>query len=136
MRAKEGVLSEQLCEIAQFLPGLPCPWCRNRVTTEAIRFETSTVEERQFMAQAAADAEARGVDGAQYWGGTPPPELTVGYLTTVVGAMGAGYAQNWMLGASKIPHERFQFDLGVASLGVVEDLRNPKPECACQRFIG
>jgi hypothetical protein len=136
MRAEGGILTEQLCEIAQYVAGLPCPWCRKRVTTEGIRFETSTEAERQFMAQAAADAEARGVDGSQYWGGTPPPELTVGYLTTIAGAMGAGYAQNWMLGASTIPHHRFQFDVGLQSFGMVEDLKEPSPECACQRVIG
>jgi hypothetical protein len=136
MRAEKGILLEQIGEIAQYVPGLPCPWCRKRVSVEAIRFETSTEAERKFMAQAAADAEARGVDGAQYWGGTPPPELTVGYLTTVVGAMGAGYAQNWILGASGIPHDRFQFDLGLKSLGVVDDIRSHNPDCACQRLIG
>jgi ThiF family len=136
MRANDGVLLEQICEIARYIPWSPCPWCRKRVTADAIRFETSTEVERQFMAQASADAEERGIDGAQYWGGTPPPELTMGYLTTVVGAMGAGYAQNWILGASSVPHNRFQFDLGLASLGVVEDIREPNQECSCQRFIG
>ena len=57
------------------------------------------------------------MDGAQYWGGTPPPELTVGYLTTVVGAMGAATRRTWLLGSAKMPHNRFQFDrLSVARL--------------------
>jgi|ERR1039458_601994 hypothetical protein len=136
MRAEGGRLSEQLCEIAHYEPGVPCPWCRNRVSAADIRYETSTKAERKFMAEAAADAERRGVDGAQYWGGTPPPELTVGYLTTAVGALGAGYAQNLILGCASIPHSRFQFDVGVHSLGVVEDCREADPECACQKFIG
>ena len=136
MRAEGGALLEQLCEIAHYEPGGPCPWCRNRVTASAIRYETSTEAERKFMAAAAGEAERRGIDGAQYWGGTPPPELTVGYLTTVVGALGAGYAQNLILGCATIPHSRFQFDVGVHSLGVVEDCRKANPECACQRFIG
>jgi hypothetical protein len=76
------------------------------------------------------------VDGAQYWGGTPPPELTVGYLTTTVGAMGVGYAQNLLLGSAKLPHNRFQFDLGLSSLGAVADERPPHTGCACQRCIG
>jgi len=136
MRAEGGKLVEQLCEIAHYEPGAACPWCRNRVTATAIRYETSTEAERKFMAEAAADAERRGVDGAQYWGGTPPPELTVGYLTTAIGALGAGYAQNLILGCAKIPHSRFQFDVGLHSFGFVEDCREPNSECACQRFIG
>jgi hypothetical protein len=136
MRADNGVLREQLSEIAFYAPGLPCPWCSNRVTAGAVRYETSTDAEREFMANAAKEAEARGIDGAQYWGGTPPTELTVGYLTTMLGAMGAGYAQNLILGASKIPHRRFQFDVGLPSFGFVEDFREPRTGCACQKFIG
>lgn len=136
MRAENGILREQLGEIALYAPGLPCPWCIGRVDVNGIRYETATEVERQFRADAAAEAERRGVDGAQYWGGTPPPELTVGYLTTMVGAMGAGYAQNLLLGSAKLPHRRFQFDLGFASLGVVADERPPRPDCACQSVVG
>lgn len=136
MRAEEGILREQIGEIARYSPGLPCPWCRGRVSAEGIRYETATEAERQFRAEAAAAAEMRGVDGAQYWGGTPPPELTVGYLTTTVGAMGAGYAQNLLLGSGKLPHNRFQFDFGLGSLGVVTDDRPARQDCACQRNIG
>ena len=126
MRAEDGILREQIGEIALYAPGLPCPWCRGRVDVNGIRYETATEAERQFRADAAAAAELRGVDGAQYWGGAPPPELTVGYLTTTVGAMGAGYAQNLLLGSAKLPHHRFQFDLGLSSLGVVSDERLPR----------
>ena len=136
MRAEQGILREQLGEIARYGPGLPCPWCRGRISVDGIRYETATNAERQFRAAAAAAAEIRGVDGVQYWGGTPPPELTVGYLTTTVGAMGAGYAQNLLLGSGKLPHHRFQFDFGFSSLGVVADERLPCAECACQRSIG
>lgn len=136
MRAENGILREQIGEIGRYAPGLPCPWCRGRVSVEGIRYETATESERQFRAEAAAAAEQRGVDGAQYWGGTPPPELTVGYLTTTVGAMGAGYAQNLLLGSAKLPHDRFQFDLGFSSLGVVADERPQRTDCACRRTVG
>src|SRR2546426_5989007 len=49
--------------------------------------EIYTLSLHDALPISAVEAEQRGVDGAQYWGGTPPPELTVGYLTTVVGAM-------------------------------------------------
>jgi len=136
MRAEEGILREQIGEIARYAPGLPCPWCMGRVSVEGIRYETATEAERNIRADAAAEAEARGVDGAQYWGGTPPPELTVGYLTTVVGAMGAGYAQNLLVGSGKLPHNRFQFDLGFSWLGVVADERPQRADCACRRTVG
>jgi hypothetical protein len=136
MRAEQGILREQVSEIAYYRPGSLCPWCCNRVTVSAIRYETSTEAERKFMANAAAEAERKGIDGAQYWGDTPPPELTVGYLTTMLGAIGAGYAQNLILGAGTVPHQRFQFDIGMPSFAIVEDSREGSKECACRRVIG
>lgn len=136
MNARNGVLTEQVGEIARYLPGLPCPWCRNRVTAADIRVETATDEERSQAERAAAAARQRGEDGAQYWVGQRRQELTVGYMTTTVAAMGAGYAQNWLTGAAAVPHDRFQFDLGLQSLGVVADTKKPQSDCSCQRCIG
>lgn len=136
MRAEEGIMREQIGEITKYAPGLPCPWCQGRVNPKVIRYETATENERQFWSEAAAEAEARGVDGAQYWGGTPPPELTIGYLTTAVGALGAGYAETWLTGTGRMPHSRFQFDLGLSSLGVVADERQARVDCACRRTVG
>ena len=48
MRAEEGILREQIGEIARYAPGLPCPRCRGRVSVEGIRYETATEAERQF----------------------------------------------------------------------------------------
>ena len=101
----------------------------------SVQAESSARSDGSFP-DAAAAAEQRGLDGAQYWGGTPPPELTVGYLTTMVGAMGVGYAQNLLVGSAKMPHHRLQFDLGLSSLGVVADDRPPHADCACQRTVG
>jgi hypothetical protein len=95
-----------------------------------------TDEEREQRARAAAEAVRRGIDGAQYWGDKPPRELTVGYMTTIVGAMQAGYAEGWITGASTMPHQRFQFDLGMPQLGVVPAGNKRKPECSCNRTKG
>ena len=136
MGSKEGRLTDQVGEIARYTPGLPCPWCRNRVSAAAIRAELATDEERAQANLAVAAAHKRGEDGAQYWIGERPQELTVGYMTTAVAAMGAGYAQGWLTGTSEMPHDRFQFDLGRKSFGLVPDNREPQPDCSCQRCIG
>jgi hypothetical protein len=131
MRAKNGKLTEQVGELARYTADEPCPWCMGRINQKALAHELMTDEERQQRARAAADAVQRGVDGAQYWGDAPPPELTVGYMTTVVGAMQAGYAEGWLSGASQMPHQRFQFDLGMPSLGVVPVEKARSSECSC-----
>jgi hypothetical protein len=95
-----------------------------------------TDEELQWRQEAAKDAEARGLDGAQYWGGEPPQELTVGYLTSLAGSMTAGYAENMLTGAAEMPHQRFQFDIGWEMLGVAPVQGKRNPECSCGKTVG
>jgi hypothetical protein len=95
-----------------------------------------TQNEREQRAVAAKEAVRRGIDGEQYWGDAPPTEATVGYMTTAVAAMQTGYAQNWITGASRMPHQRFQFDLGMPLLGVVPAEKCRRPECSCNYTKG
>lgn len=136
MRAKYGALTEQVGEIARYTAELPCPWCLGRIDQKALAYELMTDEERESRAKAAAEAVARGIDGTQYWGDKMPRELTVGYMTTVVGAMQAGYAEGWLTGSSEMPHQRFQFDLGMPLLGAVAAEKPRRPECSCNWTAG
>lgn len=136
LRAKGGKITEQVGEFARYTADEPCPWCLGRIDQKALTYELMTVEEREQRALAAAEAVQRGVDGTQYWGGKPPRELTVGYMTTAVGAIQGGYAEGWITGASKMPHQRFQFDLGMPLLGVVPVEKLRRPECSCNRTKG
>lgn len=136
MRAKNGKLVEQVGEIARYSANEPCPWCLGRINQKALAYELMTDEEREQRARAAQEAVKRGVDGAQYWGDKPPKELTVGYMTTAVGAIQAGYAEGWITGACQMPHQRFQFDLGMPLLGVVPVEKGRKKECSCNRTKG
>ena len=136
MRAKNGKLTEQVGELARYSPDEPCPWCLGRINQKALAYELMTNEEREQRAHAAAEAIRRGIDGAQYWGEKPPRELTVGYMTSAVGAIQAGYTEGWITGASSMPHQRFQFDLGMPLLGVVPVQKERRPECSCIRTKG
>ena len=131
MRARDGKLTEQVGEVARYTANEPCPWCLGRISQKALAYELMTDAEREQRAQAAAEAVKRGVDGTQYWGDKPPREMTVGYMTTAVGAIQAGYVEGWITGASSMPHQRFQFDLGMPLLGVVPAEKPRKPECSC-----
>lgn len=135
MREENEALKDQVGEVALYLPGLPCPWCRGRVSAREIREETLSPEEMRLMQEAAEAAWDRGEDGAQYWTGGGS-ELTVGYMTTAVGAIGAGYVQHLLTGIARVPHPRFQFDLGLREFGFVKDERLGQPDCACQRCTG
>jgi ThiF family len=136
MRAKDGRLTEQVGELARYTADEPCAWCLGRVNQNAIRIELMPAEERHARREAAKDAMARGIDGKQYWGEEPSRELTVGYLTTTVGAMQAGYALAALTAASAMPHQRFQFDVGMPLLGVVPAEKSRRQECQCNRTKG
>jgi len=131
MRAKTGKVLEQVGEIARYSPNEPCPWCLGRIDQKALAYELMSEEERNQRALAAAEAIRRGIDGEQYWGDKPQQELTVGYMTTAVGAMQAGYAEGWLTGTFQMPHQRFQFDLGMPLLGAVPIEKFRKAECSC-----
>ena len=136
MAAKEGKLKAQIVEICRHSPELPCPFCLGRIDANLLSFELMTEEDRSQRRQAAAAAKAEGIDGRAYWVGDPAPELTVGYLTTLAGSLAAGYAENLLIGAAEMPHQRFQFDVGLPRFGFnpVEKPRNP--DCSCGRTIG
>ena len=57
---------------------------------------------------------------------------TVGYLTTVAGAVAAGYAEGWLTGAFQSPHSSFQFDIGKERFGVVAPPRGSSTECVAR----
>lgn len=136
MRAKHGTLTEQVGEFARYTSDEPCAWCLGRINQKILWYELMSDEEREHRKHAAAEAVQRGIDGEQYWGGEPPKELTVGYMTTAVGAIQAGYAEGWITRASQMPHQRFQFDLGMPLLGVVPVDKPRNPECSCSRMKG
>lgn len=136
MRAKNGKLTEQVAEIVAYEPRQPCPFCQRRINQNALTDELVTDQERNRRQTAAAEAEAKGLDGKQYWGGQIPQELTVGYQTATVANIAAGYAIGWATGASAMPHRRFQFDPAMPFLGVVPADGAHQPDCTCLQTTG
>jgi len=136
MRAKNGKLTEQVGEFARYTADEPCAWCLGRINQSMMWYELMPPEEREQRKRAALEAADRGLDGRQYWGGEPPRELTVGYMTTAVGAMLAGFAHGMITGSFAMAHQRFQFDLGMPMLAVVPAEKPAKAECSCRHTKG
>lgn len=135
-KGKNGQVTDQLIEITRMSPVDPCPFCMGRIDPKALSVELMTKEEKDRCRLAAAEAEARGEDGTVYWPGEGPQLPSVGYLTTVAGALAAGYALNWLLGTAAMPHSRFQFDIGRPEFAFTTDTRTQNPECSCARHLG
>lgn len=136
MDGKDGRLTEQVVDITQFGPDLPCAYCRQRVDSAALAQELMTDEERAHRMAEAERAAERGDDPDQYWRHRPRQLHTVGYLTTAAGAILAGYAEGWMTGAFVPPHTSFQFDIGRDRLGSVAPPESRNPACHCGRHVG
>jgi hypothetical protein len=136
MEGQGGRLSSQICEITQYTPELPCAFCGGRIDPVQLAAELMSDDEKAKRIEAAALAEARGEKPDQYWRGETRQFPTVGYLTSALGSLVAGYAEGWLTGAFSVPASSFQFDIGQPKFGFVEPIRTQLAECACTRGIG
>lgn len=126
-----GNVDAQVSQFTQFRPDQPCAFCDGMIDSNAFAAELMTDEEKESRRRAAREANAVGVDGAQYWRGDTPPLITVGYLTSAAGSMAAGYAIGWLTGKFSMPHSRFQFDISAPEFGFVDVERKRAPTCSC-----
>ena len=106
LEGKNGSVTAQVIQCVRFLPDDPCPLCRQMIVPEHSRRNDGPRQRAQRRA-AAADAVSRGDKGAPYWRDLPQLN-TVGYLTTLAGAMAADYAIGWITGRFIPPFSRLQ----------------------------
>ena len=114
----------------------PCAYCRGRIDAMALAAELMTEEEQEARREAAECAIARSDDGSAYWAGEAPQLPAVGYLTTTAGALAAGYALNWLLGTSEMPHGQFQFDIGASEFAFAPSNAKRRDKCSCAHQQG
>jgi hypothetical protein len=136
MDGANGKVTTQLVELNRYHPDLPCAFCSGVVDPGALAEELMTEAEREARKLAAIEAVNRGDAADQYWKGRPRQLNTVGYLTTTAGALAAGYAEGWITGAFKLPHDRFQFDIGQTRMSVVAPTRQRDAKCSCSKHLG
>jgi hypothetical protein len=136
MEGNAGQITSQIGEITQYRPELPCAFCCGRIDFLAVSRELMDATEREQRIVAAQEAADRGEDAHQYWAGEAPQLHTVGYLTTMLGSLAAGYAEGWLTGAFAMPHSCMQFDVGQPRFGFVAVPRQPRANCRCQDHVG
>ena len=135
MEGDNGSVASQVCDITLYSPHLPCSFCSQRIDGIELSNELTSEEERAKRQLEAKEAAERGDDPDQYWRQRPRQLHTVGYLTTMLGALGAGYAEGMLTGAFYPPHSWFQFDLGRERLGVVAPSRRQASDCTCGQYV-
>lgn len=136
MDGAEGLLTEQLVNVAAYRPGLPCAFCRDNVDAYVMNYELMSESERREKEEQAAEAASRGIEVDQYWKGRPRQLHTVGYLTTGAGALVAGYVEGALSGSFAIPHSEFQFDTSKPGFGFVVPPLERDASCGCQSHLG
>ena len=130
-----GTITGQVGQFVRLLAADPCVLCRNMIDPWRVAQELMSGEVRAQRAAAAAEAEIRGDDPDPYWQRERQIN-TVGYLTSAVGAMLAGYAIGWLTSRYDPPFERLQMNFVAPFLDVTDLPQEQRSECGCARFRG
>ena len=136
MEGENWKVSSQVCDIMIYSPELPCAFCSERIDGVELSYELMSDEERVRLQLEAKEAAERGDDPDQYWRHRPRQLHTVGYLTTMLGSIGAGYAEGILTGTFHPPHTWFQFDTGKERFGFVSPPRAFLKGCSCAEHVG
>ena len=135
LEGADGRVTGQILQVTRFLPADACPLCRKLVNPTRLSQELMSPEERSRRRAAADQALARGEDAHPYW--HEQAQLnTVGYLTTIAGAMAAGYAIGWLTGRFGPPFTRLQLNLAGKFVDLADSDEAPLPDCVCRRVRG
>ena len=135
LEGEAGTITGQVAQFVRLLAADPCVLCRNIIDPRRVAQELMSSEERAQRAAAAAEAQIRGDDPDPYWQRERQIN-TVGYLTSAVGAMLAGYAIGWLTRRFDPPFERLQMNFVAPFLDVTDLPQKQRSECACAKFRG
>jgi hypothetical protein len=135
LEGSHGSLTGQIAQFVRFLPADACALCQKMIAPARLAQELMNEEERDRRRRAAAEALDRGEAGAPYW--LDDPQLnTVGFLTTAVGALAAGYAIGWITGRFPPPFARLQANFGAPLWDVTDQDAKPGEACTCRKVRG
>jgi len=136
MEGRHGKIASQVCDVTRYSPDLPCAFCNERIDGIELSNELMSEDERKRRQMEAEKAVERGDNPDQYWRQRPRELHTVGYLTTMLGALGSGYAEGILTGTFVPPHAWFQFDIGKERFGFVSPPRERLKDCKCGQYLG
>ena len=135
LEGADGNVSGQIVQLVRCLAADPCVLCRHMINPQRVTEELLSPEERERRQAAAEEALTRGENPDPYWHGLPQLN-TVGYLTTIAGALAAGYAIGWITGRFLPPFSRLQMNIVAPLFDVTDDAVDARSFCACRRVRG
>lgn len=138
LEGKDGHITGQIAQFTRFFAADPCPYCRGMIVQTRLNQELMSEAERAARRRAAEEAEAADEDPDPYWKNIPQLN-TVGFHTTAVGSLAAGYAIGWITGRFSAPFQRMQADFLAPLWGVADTPPIVEPArsgCVCRRARG
>ena len=135
LEGEHGYITGQAVQFVRLLPADPCVLCRKMIDSRRVAQELMSPAERASRRAAAEKAKFRGNDPSSYWLNEPQIN-TIGYLTSTVGALIAGYAIGWLTKRYDPPFKRMQMNFIAPFLDVTDQQENQRPDCPCANFRG
>ena len=135
LEGRDGKITGEVIQLVRFLAADPCALCLGMINPNRLSQELMPESEKVMRRAAALHASARGEQANAYWHEIPQLD-TVGSLTTIAGAMAAGYAIGWLTGRFEPPFERLQMNLLAPHLDVTNQHHSLRPDCTCRKVRG
>lgn len=130
IEGKDGNVTGQIAQFVRFFPDDPCVRCRDMVNLNNVKQELRASDDWARFGEGEDATDA--IDGE--FAPRLPTEAqidTVGYMTTVMGAMSAGYAIGWLSGRFDAPFERMQMNFVAPFLDVTDRKQSRHADCVC-----
>ncbi|MXW28834.1 MAG: hypothetical protein F4Z80_08220 [Chloroflexi bacterium] len=135
LEGANGQVTGQIAQLVRFFADDPCVLCREMADPQRLAQELMSPEERKARINAAQRAQVSGENPDQYW--RQERQLnTVGYLTTAIGSILAGYAIGLLTGRFEPPFKRLQMNLAAPLLDVTDNPQTKRVSCPCSAFAG
>lgn len=135
LEGAEGRVTGQVSRFVVHRGDAPCAICQDTVNQRLVAQELMHPEERRQRQEAARLAHEAGRDGSGYW--LDVPQLyTVGSLTTVTGALAAGYVIGWLTRRYDAPFTRVECNWLSTAFGANDVSYQRRPGCVCGKVRG
>lgn len=135
LEGADGRITGQVIQLVRMFSEDPCALCRRMIHSWKVAQELMPERERSARRTAANEARARGEEPNNYWHEMPQLN-TVGYLTTIAGAMAAGYAIGLLTSRFAPPFARLQMNLSAQWLDVTDGDDQTRDYCDCRLLLG
>jgi hypothetical protein len=135
LEGRDGRVTAEVVQLVRFLAADACALCRGMINPSHLAQEMMSESEKAERRAASLEASSRGERPDAYWHDRPQLN-TVGSLTTIAGAMAAGYAVGCLTGRFEAPFGRLQMNLLAPYLDVTDQDQSPRADCVCRRIRG